>query len=316
MGKEYFYESGVDGLAPAAPAAADGGLNAKFSPHALHSGLAHFNARRVAVATPLTNWRQQLDDELTWRRREGDFLEALRAEVAPLLPPADLTADAFVAWFEGLALDGPGQHHRLFGWLADSATFEDMKWFLRQEAAGEAGFDDLLAYTQVQLPTRAKLELARNYWDEMGHGKPKAMHGVMLSNVVSELQLQPSVESTEWQSLALSNTMLGLATSRRYTYQSIGALGVIEQTAPTRVKQVAGGMRRLGMSGRIRAYFDLHAVLDVHHSLAWNREVIAPLVAAEPACAPFIAEGALMRLVCGKRCFDCYADKLMPRPVG
>ena len=49
-----------------------------------------------------------------------------------------------------------------------------------QEAAGEAGFDDLVAMTQVKLPTRAKLELARNYWDEMGRGNPKGMHGPML----------------------------------------------------------------------------------------------------------------------------------------
>lgn len=76
------------------------------------------------------------------------------------------------------------------------------------------------------------------------------------------------------------------------------------------VKQVAGGMRR------VRAYFDLHAVLDVHHSQAWNREVIRPLVVADPACARFIAEGALMRLLCGKRCFDCYAEKRMLRPAG
>jgi hypothetical protein len=293
----------LDGLAP---------FLVSDNPLALHRGLAHFNARRVAPATPSADWRRQIDDELGWRQREGEFIEALRAEVAPLLPPADMASDVFVAWFEGLATDGPGQQHPLFDWLADSATLDDMCWFLRQEAAGEAGFDDLLAYTQVKLPTRAKLELARNYWDEMGHGKAGAMHGAMLAHVVAALDLQPTIDSTEWPALALANTMLGLATSRRYTYQSIGALGVIELTAPTRVKRVSDGMRRLGLDGRLRAYFDLHAVLDVHHAQAWNQEVIAPLVAADPGCARFIAEGALMRLLCGLRCFDCYAAQRMP----
>lgn len=281
-------------------------------PVALHRGLAHFNRQRVAVATPCSNWRQHLRVELAWRSVEGEFLENLRATVAPLLPQPGLEAAAYVSWFEGLAENGPGQQHPLFDWLATTATYDDMCWFLRQEAAGEAGFDDLLAYTQVQLPSRPKLELARNYWDEMGHGKPKAMHGAMLANVVSELGLDPRIDSTEWQPLALANTMLGMAASRRYTYHSIGALGVIELTAPTRVKLVSEGMRRLGMSARVRAYFDLHAVLDVHHSQAWNAEVIAPLVEADSACGRFIAEGALMRLLCGQRCFDCYADKLMP----
>ncbi len=308
MAKEFFNEVGnvpQSHEAPPAPVACR-------DPAALHSGLAHFNKQRVAVATPSSEWRQVLKDELAWRSAEGEFLENLRATIAPLLPQAGLDAQAFVNWFEGLSQNGPGQHHPLFDWLAHTASYEDMCWFLRQEAAGEAGFDDLLAYTQVQLPSRPKLELARNYWDEMGHGKPKAMHGAMLANVVSELGLTPSIDSTEWQALALANTMLGMATSRRYAYQSIGALGVIELTAPTRVKQVSDGMRRLGMSGRVRAYFDLHAVLDVQHSQAWNAEVIAPLVDADPACGRFIAEGALMRLLCGQRCFDCYWAKLMP----
>lgn len=308
MAKEFFIEMGnplqSHDLDPAPVNSCD--------PVALHRGLAHFNKQRVAVATPTSDWRQHLKTELAWRSVEGEFLESLRVSVAPLLPQTGLEAGAFVGWFEALAQHGPGQQHPLFDWLAHTASYEDMCWFLRQEAAGEAGFDDLLAYTQVQLPIRPKLELARNYWDEMGHGKPKAMHGAMLANVVSELGLDARIDSTEWQPLALANTMLGMAASRRYTYHSIGALGAIELTAPTRVKRVSEGMRRLGMSGRVRAYFDLHAVLDVHHSQAWNAEVIAPLVDADPACGRFIAEGALMRLLCGQRCFDAYAGKLMP----
>ena len=66
-----------------------------------------------------------------------------------------------------------------------------MRWFLTQEAAGEAGFDDLVAYTQVKLPARAKLELARNYWDEMGRGNAKGMHGPMLERLVEALALEP-----------------------------------------------------------------------------------------------------------------------------
>lgn len=308
MAKEFFNEGGDFPPSPdAGPAPVD-----SRDPVALHRGLAHFNKLRLAVATPGSDWREHLRAELAWRSVEGEFLESLRATVALLLPPAGLQSPAFVRWFESLSQNGPGQQHPLFDWLAHTASHEDMCWFLRQEAAGEAGFDDLLAYTQVQLPSRPKLELARNYWDEMGHGKPKAMHGAMLANVVSELGLDPQIDSTEWQALALANTMLGMATSRRYTYHSIGALGAIELTAPTRVKLVSEGMRRLGMSGRVRAYFDLHAVLDVHHSKAWNAEVIAPLVDADPACGQFIAEGALMRLVCGQRCFDGYSAKLMP----
>jgi hypothetical protein len=233
-----------------------------------------------------------------------------------MIPEAIGDADRFAAWFESLVDTGPGQRHPLFQFLADEATMPEMRWFLTQEAAGEAGFDDLLACTQVKLPVRAKLECARNYWDEMGHGKQNAMHGQLLDKMVLELELHPTPESTVWESLALSNTMLGLAMTRRYTYQSIGALGVIELTAPRRVRQVSVGMRRLGLSGQARAYFDLHAALDVSHARAWIREIIRPLVDAEPNCAPFIAEGAMMRLVCGERCFNRYGQELGRERLG
>ena len=98
--------------------------------------------------------------------------------------------------------------------------------------------------------------------------------------------------------------------TRRYTYHAIGALGVIELTAPQRVRKVSQGMRRLGLNGRMRAYFDLHASLDIAHARSWIREIIQPLVSADPACTQFIAEGALMRLVCGERCFNRYSQEL------
>ena len=160
--------------------------------------------------------------------------------------------------------------------------------------------------TQVKLPAGPKLELARNYWDEMGRGTAKGMHGPMLDGLAETLAVHPAIETTAWESLALANAMTGLATSRRYAWHSVGALGVIELTAPGRSALVAKGLRRIGLSERERRYFDLHAVLDVKHSADWNREVLRPAVAEDPRRAAAIAEGALMRLLCGARCFDRY----------
>jgi hypothetical protein len=279
-------------------------------PTVFHRTLAAFNLQRVTISRPSQDWRGELENSLLWQLEEGHFLESLRGSVAHLLPGDLSDVLGFSAWFESLAVDGPGQNHALFDWLETRATMAQMRWFLAQEAAGEGGFEDLLACTQVKLPVQAKLECARNYWDEMGHGKESAMHGQMLDRMVRELDLRPAIDETVWESLALSNTMLGLALARRYTYQSLGALGVIELTAPARVKKVSAGMRRLGLDGRMRAYFDLHAALDVSHARAWIREIIRPLVDADPTCAPLIAEGALMRLHCGARCFDRYSVEL------
>jgi hypothetical protein len=72
-------------------------------------------------------------------------------------------------------------------------------------------------------------------------------------------------------------------------------------------------MRRLGFEAKLRRYFDLHAVLDIKHSEEWNKEAIRPLVedpAEGPARALAMAEGALMRLKCGERCFERYREML------
>lgn len=272
----------------------------------LHTALARWNHRRLAVETPHQDWGRDLAEDCKMLRFEGRFIEAFRAHIAPLVVGVPSDPDRFVAWFEALKDAGPGQYDQLFPWLAAEASLEDMKWFLTQEAAGEAGFDDLVAMTQVKLPTRPKLELARNYWDEMGRGNMAGMHGPMLERTVKGLGLTPTIEGTLWQSLCLANTMTALATTRRYAYQSVGALGVVELTAPTRVACIADGLNRLGVPPEQRKYFQLHAALDIEHSKAWNAEALRPLVEENPGCAPYLAEGAIMRLVCGEQCFDAY----------
>jgi hypothetical protein len=272
--------------------------------------LCRLNDLRLNPGFPKEGWQDDVNEIAELTVVEGDYLEAGRAKVAPRAAQAPTDADGFIAWFEDLKVSGPGQNDPLFPWLAVDCTMDEMKWFLTQEVAGEAGFDDLTALTQIKLPIRPKLELARNYWDEMGRGNPKAMHGPLLDALAVHLKLTPTLETTVTESLALANTMAGLAANRRYTFQSVGALGVIEMTAPGRSAATSAGLKRLGIRARNRHYFALHAILDVKHSLAWNAEAIRPLVESDPRIATAIAEGALMRLECGARCFERYREEL------
>jgi len=298
-----------------APRGADGLPSFAAEPAGFHRALSHFNRRRLAVAVPHEGWQAEIDREAAFRKAEGEWIEAERAAVVDWAAEAPTGADDFVAWFEALKEAGPGQGDALFPWLAETATRDEMKWFIRQEVAGEAGFDDLVALTQLKMPARAKMELARNYWDEMGRGNIKGMHGPLLDALIERLGIEAEIETTVWESLALANTMVAFATSRRYAYHAVGALGAVELTAPGRTALVAKGLRRLGFSNKERLYFDLHAVLDVKHSEAWDAEVLWPLVDANPDCARYIAEGALMRLRCGARCFDRYRRELWGEPM-
>ena len=76
------------------------------------------------------------------------------------------------------------------------------------------------------MPVGPKLELARNYWDEMGRGNEKGMHGPLFETLARSSGSRREPKTTVWESLALANTMAGLAWNRRYAYHSIGALGI------------------------------------------------------------------------------------------
>jgi hypothetical protein len=282
----------------------------------LHRRMARQNEKRLrpSLDAPAI---ADLAAEVADRRLEEQFVARERAAVQPLLRhlPAAGNADAFVAWFAALRDSGPGQHDPLFPWLAQAASMAQLRWFLGQEVAGEAGFEDLLALTQLRMPAEAKLEMARNYWDEMGRGRRSGMHGLMLARLADVLALRLPIDQTVWPSLALANMLVALAWNRHYAYQAVGALGVIELTAPGRAKQVNAALKRLGVAPGDRQYFALHATLDVRHSAAWNHQVLRALVAADPRCARAIAEGALLRLRAGARCFDRYRAEfgLTPR---
>ncbi len=285
-------------------------LRSQFLTDSFQRGLAHWNRERLEPGFPSDDWQRLFERDVRMERLQGAFLEELRAEVADEAAEAPTDVEGFIDWFEGLKATGPGQGDPLFPWLAEQADRDQLRWFFEQEAAGEAGFDDLVAMTQVKLPTRPKLELARNYWDEMGHGTEKGMHGPMLDALVETLAVTPVIENTVWESLCLANAMTAMASSRRYAWHSVGALGVIELTAPGRSAATAEGLKRVGLSPKEARYFTLHAVLDIKHSEDWNREAIRPAVEEDPRRATAMAEGALIRLRCGARCFEAYRDRL------
>lgn len=268
--------------------------------------LARFNRARLS---PGEGVDPTSGESLAMLHLEEWTLQTLGQSIRPFLDGLPAEPSAFVAWFKQLKATGPGQGDPLFPWLSETATLEQLKWFIEQEVAGEAGFEDLLALTQVKMPTRPKLEMARNYWDEMGRGVESGMHGPMLARLSQALALEPQIRTTVPEALTLGNVMIALAANRRYAFHSVGALGVIELTAPTRATYVEAGLRRVGMSRRDAHYFALHAVIDLKHSEAWNSEVIEHLVAENPGRAVAIAEGALLRLWCGLRCFDRYRSE-------
>jgi len=59
--------------------------------------------------------------------------------------------EAFCRLVRRSAHERTGSSDLLFTWLATTASLDEMKWLIEQEVAGEAGFDDLVALTQVKM---------------------------------------------------------------------------------------------------------------------------------------------------------------------
>ncbi|HEX5660412.1 MAG TPA: iron-containing redox enzyme family protein [Polyangiales bacterium] len=284
---------------------------AQLAPHAEQLALLHLNHDRLCPATPQDDWHQDLLRSAQASLREGQFLERERSRIAARAAQAPCDVDGFVAWFEELQKTGPGQYDSLFDFLATRATFEQVRWFVQQEVAGEAGFDDLVALTQLRLPESAKLELARNYWDEMGRGKENGMHGPMLARLADDLEVRASEPSSiVWEALAVGNVLAGLAYNRRYAWHSLGALGAVELTAPTRAVRVVEALERVGVAGEALHYFKLHSTIDVTHWNGWRDHALIPVISAQPELTVHIAEGALMRLEAGARSYTRYKREL------
>jgi len=224
----------------------------------------------------------------------------------------DLTEDAlpsdpasFAEWYRNTAFTHPLYEHELYAFLSSEATRSQLEWFFTLECAGEAAFDDLVAMAQVGTRGDVKMEMASNYWDEMGKGKPHAVHTHLFHQLIQDLSLRaPHADELPWQVLAGVNVMLWSCIPRRNAFRAQGALGAVELLAPQRCTRVVHGARRVGLTKKSVVYYGAHAIIDIGHAEGWLKNVIEPQVAAYPPARVGIAEGLIARADASLDYFD------------
>jgi hypothetical protein len=240
--------------------------------------------------------------ELSW---ENDMLRRLKASHS--LSSASLPEDPadFAAWYRSAAFGHPLYEHDLYAFVASEASRAQLEWFFRMECAGEAAFDDLVALAQVGTRGEVKMEMASNYWDEMGKGKSHAVHTHLFHRLIEGLDLRPpDASELPWQVLAGVNTMLWACIPRRNAFRAQGALGAVELLAPQRCTRVVHGALRVGMKKKSVVYYGAHAIIDIGHAEGWLGHVIEPQVRAFPPSRIGIAEGLLIRADASLDYFD------------
>jgi len=184
----------------------------------------------------------------------------------------------------------------VYDWIADEASLEEMRAYLTLEGGPDGGFDDLVALCQIGIDGEPKVELATNYWDEMGRGDLTAVHTELHHRMAKALGLT-AVDRRDQPVEALERSLLGstLATNRALQPEMVGALGLLELQAGPRCRRVVKGLKRLGRGEDALAFYEEHAVADPRHGKDWLDHVVGPLAERFPEWAPRIITGARWR---------------------
>jgi hypothetical protein len=225
---------------------------------------------------------------------KGRCEQAWLAELESLRLPDQIDADDALPAMRALA--ARDRLPAAYKWLARTASWEQVVTFLALEGGPDAGFDDLVAACQVGLSGAPKMELATNYWDEMGDGDPDAVHTTLHDRLVAAIDM-PRIPAADQPVSALARTALGglLATNRWLQPEMLGALGLIELQAGPRCRLVVQALDRCGAPADAYPFYEVHAEVDPRHGKDWLDNAIAPTVDAQPDWAPRIVRGALWR---------------------
>ncbi len=255
--------------------------------------------------------RLMLELEGPWERdmvRRARSVYDLSPESLPAVP------EDFVAWYRTTAFAHPLYEHDLYSFVACEADRSQLEWFFRMECAGEAAFDDLVALAQVGTLGEVKMEMASNYWDEMGRGRSHAVHTHLFHKLITDLALEaPRASELPWQVLAGVNVMLWCSIPRRNAFRAQGALGAVELLAPQRCTRLVHGALRVGIRKKTVVYYGAHAIIDIGHAEGWLSHVIEPQVRSIPESRIGIAEGLIARADASLDYFDyCLAQARTP----
>ncbi|WP_234377075.1 iron-containing redox enzyme family protein [Streptomyces sp. TP-A0356] len=212
----------------------------------------------------------------------------------------------FMSWLKGLVRAHRAFKHPYYTeFINHEAGREDLRTYVIQESLVDGRFDDFLAMMQVGTSGASKMEIAGNYWDEMGNGDPDSVHTYLFNKIyevfdVREEDLEGAMTATD---LLSGNLAVLLCRYRHFYPEAVGFLGMTEWLAPDRFRNVVRAWERLGLPEVGITYHKLHITIDSQHAAGWFHNVVIP-TADSPYMRRGIARGALWRVNSSARHLD------------
>jgi len=189
------------------------------------------------------------------------------------------TQDAFLSWYVMYEKKINEDIRFFVDFMRHQASSEQVAYYICMEEMVDGSFDDLMAVAQLGMPIRCKMVAGENYWDEMGNGDFAAVHTTMFRTSSSYMRdllekAGVSVELPPLECLMNGNILLMWAVRREFNMRLIGAMGLVEGSAPVRFGATTAAMERLGLPKDVIAYHKAHISIDTRHSAAWYETVL------------------------------------------
>lgn len=229
--------------------------------------------------------------ELATIEAQDRMIESGLVESAPAEP------GRYLSWLKGAVRAHRAFKHPYYTEFINlEADDGDLRTYAIQESVVDGRFDDFLAMMQVGTSGAAKMEIANNFWDEMGNGDPDSVHTHLFNKIYDVFDIRPDeLESTMTAHDLLSGNLAVLVCRYRSMYpEAVGFLGVTEWLVPDRFVNVLNAWSRLGLPEVGVTYHKLHVTIDSQHAAGWFHNVVLPAATSE-YMRWGIARGALWR---------------------
>jgi hypothetical protein len=206
----------------------------------------------------------------------------------------------FLTWYLGCEKKINDDIEFFIDFMKNTASLEQVAYYICMEEMVDGSFDDLMAIVQLGMPIHCKMIAGENYWDEMGNGNFEYVHTTMfktssdyMRNVLAHKNITPQIPPKEC--LMNGNILLMWAVRREYNMRLIGAMGLVEGSAPTRFGATTQALERLGQPIDVIAYHKAHIGIDTHHSEAWFDTVLDHYAKGGTKVIQELAMGVLIR---------------------
>ena len=235
-----------------------------------------------------------VDAELEWdpdllRLRaalERTFLAALRADVPG---GGDVEAALAPLLLEPVHGTGPSWHLRREGDLSQ------LREYVTHRSLYHLKEGDPQSWVVPRLQGQAKASFVAVQHDEYGAGRGERMHAQLFTDMMTELDLDPSygahLDRAPAVTLAPVNLMSLSGLHRSLRGASVGQFSMIEVTSSPGSRRLSSAFARLGAGEAGRRFYDEHVEADAVHEQVLRSGLLGDLLAREPELAPDVVLG-------------------------